>query len=1547
MRRILPFVVFVAFAACEKKLAGPVPAVDGVLPVAVCQQQLDTVVTVSGDRLAPLLTGALVDGERQLELPRVSLVPAQALDGSALEGAPLALTDDPKEPAASLVRWSSQQSMAFTVTPALQVPVGLHDVVVENAQGARATLRPGLLALPPPTLSASTPDLVCGEQACTVVLSGEGFVKAGAAQPTVRIGTVELAPTAMEQCAALPGPAGYERCQAIRLVIPAHALPLGNHPVTVTNPAPVHCVSSEPVTLTVVPAPVVRDIVSDLVCVAQGSNALTVTGTGFLTVDAASPVLRFRLGAQTLELPTTASNCEPVTGPAATVQTCTALVASLPQDALAPGTWSVSVTNPTPADCTSDDPVSFLVVPPPSVASAVPDVVCSAQGGVTVTLTGTDFLVVSGQAPAVDLGTSAGLPAVASDCAALPGSTLPVERCSTLTVTVPVGAAVGAAAVVVHNPAPAGCQSTEAVGVLVVSPPTLTALAPQLACNADGAVAVTLTGEGFLTIDGVAPAVDVGGTVLGSTASGCTPLAGSTRTVERCTTLAVAVPPTVAPGALAVTVTNPAPAGCVSGAATLALFGRPEVTSVAPAGLCTSAGTTEIVVSGAGFLAVTSGGTRRLPTLEVGTQVVAATTSACAAVTGVPEVERCGELRFQVAGTAFSPGAYAVRVTNPAPIGCASQASSPATFTVTAPPTITSVLPTSICAGGDTLQLAGTGFLASAAVRLVGSTTLSAASVSVSDGGTVANASFAAGLPLGQYQVTLENDATCSATAAALVTVTPGPQLFFVDPEVAYSGLTVQATVYGSGFTLPVHDVSLLPADGGAPISLAIQQASQVNRAQVLLRNVDGGVLPAGTYAMRLDDGANCDTVLEGAVRVVDEATLVLRDLEPPFGAEGASTGVTVRADLVASGDAGFVQVPRVYLNPSNPGPGTVAAPVGAVAFVDPATLTAVVPRTLPAGSYDVIVVNPDGRVGVKTQGFVVTPPSQPPPRITGLSPGSLPNNVTSPLAIDGADFRAPLTVALRSCTDGAGASVASPSLTVTGAPTATRIDASVSNVGTAAACVVRVTNGDNGTFSDFASLVFTNASKNLYPAQNGPLLVQARRAPVALGGEATSAARFLYVLGGDSGNGAGLSSVEHSALGLIGVPGPFAVSRQGALNQGRTLAGGARLGRWLYVAGGIDGATRLASVERASILDPERRGEVVDLLIETDPGTGLAAGLYYYRVAAVMGPADGFNPGGEELASDPFPVRLPSASGLRFRVTVTWAAVPGAAKYRVFRSPLAGAAVGQEEVIAEVTSGLQFRDEGVAPMSPDHPLPIGTLSRWQTLAATLGTPREGAGVAAAIDPVDLTRAYLYVLGGRASAGTALSTYEYLPLTLNADGSQSPAVAFVSGGTNTLATQRWQVAAAVATSATSGRIAAGTSYVYALSGLRPTGVLSQSADAAVVLAGGALGTFVALPNLGRAGYAAVAAADQVFALGGNQALPDSSIDNGEICGTGNTTGFCSTNPTPPYISNWNTGQQLNVPRYLLGGVLQGAYIYVTGGVGTGGAALNSTEYRIW
>lgn len=1072
---------------------------------------------------------------------------------------------------------------------------------------------------------------------------------------------------------------------------------------------------------------------------------------------------------------------------------------------------------------------------------------------------------------------------------------------------------------------PAGKASTKSGAVLAVPPPTLTSLSQDLACLARDTT-LTLSGDLFVRNGARLPSVTVGTAALVPTPAECRALPGGAG-YEACRELGIVVPAgSQSAGTVAVTVTNPAPLACVSTAASLTWVDRPRVTSVQPLGICSQAQQQVLTIAGENFLSVDGTG----PVLTIGTQNFMPTLTGCAALTGPTEVvQQCTGLTLSVPQGTFAPGTYPVQVTNPAPADCAS--SEPITLVVRPPPVITDVAPRNVCSGLANLTLTGTGFLPGASVTVDG---ITATRVTVNAMGTSAVAEFSMLMPGGPLTVRLDNGDGCGANAPVTITVIPGPQLFFVDPPVAFNGITIQATAYGTGFTGSVMTVSIV--NTATQASTMLQFTTNPAKPGQVQLTIPAGT-PAGTYDVLLTDGSSCGARLADGLRIVDQTTLTLAtpSMTPQFGFTGEQTPVTIDG----LNDA-FQAVPRVYLNPTTAGPMTVAAPIGAVSFLTTNRLTGLVPTTaLPVGSYDLIVVNPDGTVGVATSAFRVV--AQPVPSIASLSPGSVPNSNPTSFTITGADFRMPAVTL--SCVDGTGAALATnPTANVT-ASTATSIDVSFNASIAGVACVVRVTNGDDLTFSEFSALVITNPAQNLYPATTGPTLLQARRSPVVLGANATAAARFLHVIGGDDG-ATPLDTIETSALDRLGVPGAFVPQRE-KLTQPRTHAAGAAIGRWLYVAGGSNDAGVLDTVERAVVLDPADREEVTDLLLEVG-AQGLDAGTWYYRVAPVMTATDAFNPSGENLPSDPFPVRLPDLGQRKLSVTVSWRIDPGAASYRVYRSTSPGATVGTEELVAEVMApATSYLDVGSAPLSPQRPLPVGSTGRWQALA-TLGTPREGPGVSWGLDPGDATRAHLYVVGGRQSASAATASYEFLTLTLGAGGRQTPAMAFTPGG-GALGQPRWQLSVSQATNALSSRIPAGTTYLYALSGTAANDTIVNTAVAAPITAGGQLGTVTALSSLQRAGYGTMVAGNLVFAFGGAMAAPDNGIASGEICGAGVMSCGPMAQQVPPGIINWNAGQTMLEARFRLGATLSGAFIYVAGGSTQTATATTSTEYRLW
>ena len=293
--------------SCGKRLEGARPGEVSLSPNLVCAAQLTTRVKVTGTNLSPLQTRAL--NGPLLELPVLTLSRTRDLDNAAAPDPAVKIPDDSSDPGASRVRWASQPEMSFEVFPELALKAGLYDFGVANPGGESSNTAGALLAVPPPTLTEVVPDLACGDLDNSLELRGDFFLQFGGLQPTIKLANLSLSPASMSDCRTLPGAGQVSACKTMRVALAKKAAPLGTQRVTVENPAPAGCSSSEPLTVTLVPEPTVTKIEPDLVCSEQGPNTLKVTGAGFLTVDAAAPVLNLALGIQVLSLVTVASDC--------------------------------------------------------------------------------------------------------------------------------------------------------------------------------------------------------------------------------------------------------------------------------------------------------------------------------------------------------------------------------------------------------------------------------------------------------------------------------------------------------------------------------------------------------------------------------------------------------------------------------------------------------------------------------------------------------------------------------------------------------------------------------------------------------------------------------------------------------------------------------------------------------------------------------------------------------------------------------------------------------------------------------------------------------------------------------------------------------------------------------------------------------------------------------------------------------------------------------------------------------------------------------------
>jgi hypothetical protein len=281
--------------------------------------------------------------------------------------------------------------------------------------------------------------------------------------------------------------------------------------------------------------------------------------------------------------------------------------------------------------------------------------------------------------------------------------------------------------------------------------PTVTAIAPTSGF-AVGTTAVTITGTGFLA----GATVDLGG-------SACTSVTVVSPTSITCTTAAHAA------GTVAVTVTN---SDTQNGnlAAAYTYVNAPTVSSVSPnAGAL--AGGTAVTINGAFFSAGA--------TVDLGG-------SAC---TGVAFVS-ANQLTCNT--TAHVAGAVTATVTNPD----TQNGTLASAYTYQAAPTVTSVSPNAgALAGGTTITVNGTGFLAGATVDLGGSNCGSVTVVSPTQITCTTTAHAA-----GAVTATVTNADSQNGNLAAAYTYQTAPTVSAVAPGFGGIAGGTAITITGTGF---------------------------------------------------------------------------------------------------------------------------------------------------------------------------------------------------------------------------------------------------------------------------------------------------------------------------------------------------------------------------------------------------------------------------------------------------------------------------------------------------------------------------------------------------------------------------------------------------------------------------------------------------------------------------------------------------------------------------------------------------------------------------
>ncbi len=1202
------------------------------------------------------------------------------------------------------------------------------------------------------------------------------------------------------------------------------------------------------------------------------------------------------------------------------------------------GVYDVQVTNPDESEATSAG--SLAVAPRPTVDEVSPGIVCVADEDKTITLTGQTVLRIDDEQAVVRIaGTDFTVDSL-EGCTPVAHEGLDAEFCNEVTVTLGQGSIEpGLEDVIIGNPETAACDSRpeeDDVQLRVAAAPEITGVEPALVCTAQGAQTVTLLGENFLEIDGALPDVTVDGdAVTVQSIDGCSELETQGADVQTCTEVTVELDQddTITDvNRPEIVLTNPAPADC-SGSSTdeLVVVPPPTITAIEPANLCRGTqGPFDITVTGEAFLQTDA---ETFTVAVDGDEVTPTNITDCTDLQVPGEtVEACTSFDLEIDPDTSTTGGIEIEITNPGDAAC--DLSSSQVFAVVEPPTITSVDPNNICSDEpETLTINGSGFASGATVNIGG---VDASTVTVADDGNSIEAEYPSGLPAGTHDVTVQNGPGCASTLPNALDVDPTPLVFFVDPPVVYNEIAIEATIFTTGLEAEASTVEVVADDGTATALTNVRSPTRVNR---ILGTIPADVDP-GVYDVRVTSDIGCSGELEDAITITEDATIDLESVEPAFVSPTISTGVTIEADPASS--ALFEETPRVYLNPNPAQAGAVATALRAVEFQDDETLSAVVPGGLASGTYDLIVVNPGGDVGVLTEGLTVT--VEEPPLITGVQPGSFDAGDTTSATVFGEDFQSGATVEFTCDLNG---TTSTPPIT-TDNVTSTEIDitADMTNVSSGNVCLVRVTNPDGASF-EFSAVSVKEPAQNLFPSSFASNMQEARRGLGLEAGRPTATSRFLNAMGGDDGTEANAkTSVESARVGVFGALGNWFDQRY-SLPEARTMLSTTIIGRYIYLIGGSDGTDSQDTVYRAQILDPLAGPDVVDLDADLGDGTtGLDGGLWYYKVAATFPDTDPDNPGGESLPGELLSVQLPDNPD-NIILTLTWEQVQGADGYRIYRTAAADGDSEDVELLAEVSGNANttYTDDAQDSVTADEvPLRSGSLGQWRDMTnSQLNTARSRHAAVAVQNPNDATQYFLYAFGGRDAAGDVLDSYEWATVDVAADGSQTVS-AWTTGSRDIGAAKEGLVAWTV-TDRESGDVAADETYIFVGTGFTGNGQATGEITSGFLDASSTDGDLSAAgantldaengPNLSRGGSVGAAANDFLFVMGGSKADLVGNDQSAEI-----TAG--------PDVANWDAlGDGTLQERRVWPALAQeSAFFFIAGGGDGNNNALDVVEQTV-
>ncbi|TFW63165.1 phospholipase [Bradyrhizobium sp. MOS001] len=610
------------------------------------------------------------------------------------------------------------------------------------------------------------------------------------------------------------------------------------------------------------------------------------------------------------------------------------------------GTVDVTVTNGSTSPTSAAD--QFTYVAAPTVTSISPTS-GPTGGGTSVIITGTNFSTTTG---------AAGVKFGANNAASYT-----VNSNTQITATAPAGT--GTVDVTVTTVG--GTSATTASDQFTyVGAPTVTSISPTSGPGSGGTT-VTITGTNFTGATAVVfgAAAATGVTVNSATQITATSPAG-TSTID-------------------IRVTTAGGTSATSAADQFTYIAAPTVTSISPtAG--PAAGGTSVTITGTNFTGVTA-------VTFGGTAAAGFTFNSATSITAT--------------SPAGAAGAVDVRVTTP---GGTSATSAADQFTYAAPPTVTSISPTSgPQTGGTTVVITGTNFSGATAVTF-GATAATGFAV---NSATQITATSPAGT--GTVDITVTTVGGTSATSAAdQFTYVPAPTVTSISPTSGpgVGGTTV--TITGTNFT----GATTVVFGATAATGVTVNSATQITATS-----------PAGTSTIDIRvTTAGGTSATSAADQFTYVATPAVTSLSPTSGPAAGGTVVTITG-------TNFTGVTAVSFG------GTAAA---GFTFNSATSITATSPAGA-AGTVDVRVTTPGGTSAISAadQFTYAGPPS-----ITSISPTGGPLGGGTIVTITGANLSG-ATVVTFGATAAAGFTVNSATqITATSPAGAGTVDIRVTTVG-------------------------------------------------------------------------------------------------------------------------------------------------------------------------------------------------------------------------------------------------------------------------------------------------------------------------------------------------------------------------------------------------------------------------------------------------------------------------------------------------------------------